>query len=736
MPADGVNMKQAILITVLLLTLPVGVAGQSAPDLVLHGPNVNDSSPETSEAFWFIATVQNLGETQAAATTVRYLRSTDGTITRSDNLEGTDAVSALGHLQGYAATIRLTAPSTAGTYYYGACVDAVSGESSTTNNCSSSVRVTVSAPPPGGGGFGGGGGRTTVPSAPRNLTAVGGDGQVVLTWDPPVRDGGAEINDYEYRNVERNPWTTTGSSDTTYTVTGLINGTTYLFEVRAVNSAGKSFASNRVEATPMAPEVFTLDFPHFANGGGITSDVVLVNVGTAPVLPVLYFYDQQGEMLDVDTVVDVTDDLEVRHDDGGLTVQTVMEPLGELTISTHGRGEEVSGSVKVVAEGSIGGVLRYSVPMVGVTGVGTSQPVRDALFPARRKQGGIRTAAAMHNVGEEVIEVTCWLMSGGAALEETTISLQPNGQTSWFLEDEFTETDTTDFVGTVRCTAPREGRYTGLAVEVDAGNRIFTTLPLVEVERTGEQEGQTELDFAHFANGTGIVSEMVLVNVETRPSVRGATPFHPTVPESRPVIYFYDQRGQKIDPESVVDVTEQQEVREDGGLTMHGAMEPLGELTVSTHGRGPLVSGSVKVMSEGPIGGVLRYSVPMVGVTGVGVGPAVRDALFPARRKEGGIRTAAAMRNVGEEAIEVTCRLMSRGTVLEETDIPLAGQGQLSWFVEDEFTDTDTTDFVGSVRCTAPGEGRFTGLAVEVDADNRIFTTLPLVPVKERMSQQ
>ena len=32
--------------------------------------------------------------------------------------------------------------------------------------------------------------------------------------------------------------------------------------------------------------------------------------------------------------------------------------------------------------------------------------------------------------------------------------------------------------------------------------------------------------------------------------------------------------------------------------------------------------------------------------------------------------------------------------------------------------------------CTAPGEGMFTGVAVELDADNRIFTTLPVLPVE------
>jgi hypothetical protein len=36
-----------------------------------------------------------------------------------------------------------TAPSSVGTYYYGACVDAVTDELDTTNNCSSSAKVTV-----------------------------------------------------------------------------------------------------------------------------------------------------------------------------------------------------------------------------------------------------------------------------------------------------------------------------------------------------------------------------------------------------------------------------------------------------------------------------------------------------------------------------------------------------------------------------------------------------------------
>ena len=46
----------------------------------------------------------------------------------------------------------------------------------------------------------------------------------------------------------------TGSTDTTYTVTGLDKGATYLFGIRAVNRVGKSFALNRIFITlPVVP---------------------------------------------------------------------------------------------------------------------------------------------------------------------------------------------------------------------------------------------------------------------------------------------------------------------------------------------------------------------------------------------------------------------------------------------------------------------------------------------------
>ena len=333
----------------------------------------------------------------------------------------------------------------------------------------------------GGGPPGGGGPRQTVPGAPINLVADATDGAVTLTWEAPENDGGSEITDYEVRINGRGSWISIGSTHTAHTVTGLTNGTVYVFQVRAVNAAGSSPYSNRAEATP---GVGTLDFAHFANGAGIISDLVFVNVATHPIRPALYFYDKEGQPMDPESVVDLTGELEVTED-GALSIQTEMEPLGELTISTHGQGVVVSGSVQVVSDGPIGGVLRFDLPAIGGAGVGASQPVRDVIFPARRR-GGLSTAVAIRNLGEEALGVSCRLMSGGMVLEEAEIPLEANGQEARYIEELFPLADTSDFVGSVRCTAL--GLFTGVAVELDAGNRIFTTLPVVPVERAADSQ--------------------------------------------------------------------------------------------------------------------------------------------------------------------------------------------------------------------------------------------------------
>jgi hypothetical protein len=129
-------------------------SGGGAPDLIVIAPSVSDTLLTPGQAFTLNVTVRNHGNAQAAETTLTYYLSADATISTSDTEVGTDAVGGLAASVTSDKSIGLNVPSSAGMYYYGACVASVSGESNTDNNCSDGVRVTVSDGREGGQGSG------------------------------------------------------------------------------------------------------------------------------------------------------------------------------------------------------------------------------------------------------------------------------------------------------------------------------------------------------------------------------------------------------------------------------------------------------------------------------------------------------------------------------------------------------------------------------------------------------
>jgi fibronectin type 3 domain-containing protein len=93
----------------------------------------------------------------------------------------------------------------------------------------------------------------TVPSAPTGLGATAGNAQVTLSWT--ASSGATSYNVYRgtTANGESTTAIATGITTTSYTNTGLTNGTTYYYKVTASNSAGTSGYSNEASATPTAP---------------------------------------------------------------------------------------------------------------------------------------------------------------------------------------------------------------------------------------------------------------------------------------------------------------------------------------------------------------------------------------------------------------------------------------------------------------------------------------------------
>jgi fibronectin type 3 domain-containing protein len=89
---------------------------------------------------------------------------------------------------------------------------------------------------------------TTVTAAPTSVSASPGNGQVTVSWTAPT--GAATFNVYKSttRGGEGSTPYQTGLTTTSFTDTGLTNGSTYYYEVTAVDSGGESSLSSEVSA--------------------------------------------------------------------------------------------------------------------------------------------------------------------------------------------------------------------------------------------------------------------------------------------------------------------------------------------------------------------------------------------------------------------------------------------------------------------------------------------------------
>ncbi|MFM8892782.1 MAG: FKBP-type peptidyl-prolyl cis-trans isomerase [Planctomycetia bacterium] len=92
---------------------------------------------------------------------------------------------------------------------------------------------------------------------PTGFTATGGDGRVELAWTA-ANANGSPVSAYRILRSQRlasgwGPWVATNqpaAAGTRASVTGLVNGATYVFHIAAVNAAGTGTNSRAMVATP------------------------------------------------------------------------------------------------------------------------------------------------------------------------------------------------------------------------------------------------------------------------------------------------------------------------------------------------------------------------------------------------------------------------------------------------------------------------------------------------------
>ncbi|MBU6200956.1 MAG: fibronectin type III domain-containing protein [Acidobacteria bacterium] len=114
-------------------------------------------------------------------------------------------------------------------------------------------------------------------AAPTNLVATPGDGTVSVAFVAPSSNGGSEILNYEVSLDDGRTWAARSpqSVSSPVVVTGLVNGTAYLFRLRAVNASGGGAPTSSVSVVPRT-------VPGAPTGVAVTSSNQSVSVAFVP----------------------------------------------------------------------------------------------------------------------------------------------------------------------------------------------------------------------------------------------------------------------------------------------------------------------------------------------------------------------------------------------------------------------------------------------------------------------
>ncbi|MDD9974244.1 MAG: leucine-rich repeat domain-containing protein [Candidatus Poribacteria bacterium] len=116
------------------------------PDLIIESLRVNNTTVATGDRFRLDVVIRNQGKAASGAATLRFYRSSDETISTVDTQVTRSSLPVVAANATRNKWVRLTAPNTAGVYYYGVCVDGIADENDTGNNCSTVVKITVGTP--------------------------------------------------------------------------------------------------------------------------------------------------------------------------------------------------------------------------------------------------------------------------------------------------------------------------------------------------------------------------------------------------------------------------------------------------------------------------------------------------------------------------------------------------------------------------------------------------------------
>ncbi|HEX8974735.1 MAG TPA: fibronectin type III domain-containing protein [Patescibacteria group bacterium] len=118
-----------------------------------------------------------------------------------------------------------------------------------------------------------------IPGPPAAPSAVAGNANATVSFTAPAPNGGNPVTSYVVTSTPGNV-TATGATSP-ITISGLLNGTIYTFNVAAVNSAGTGLSSLPTnQVMPVGPSTYTITITAGLNGSITPGGIAMVTQGT------------------------------------------------------------------------------------------------------------------------------------------------------------------------------------------------------------------------------------------------------------------------------------------------------------------------------------------------------------------------------------------------------------------------------------------------------------------------
>jgi fibronectin type 3 domain-containing protein len=235
----------------------------------------------------------------------------------------------------------------------------------------------------------------TVPGAPIIGTATGGYHSATVTWSAPLSNGGLPVTGY---TVTSSPAVSTPAacstaltgSSTSCIFTGLTNGTSYTFTVKATNAAGTGPASSPSNLT--APANTVPDAPSNVNATSYANTQSVVSWTAAAA------------------------------NGSAITAYTVTSSPGGRTCTTAGTSCTVSGLTN-------GTAYTFTVTATNGIGVGPASAPSSPATPSTVPGAPTSVTATSYANAQSSVSWTAPVSNGGAAITTYTVTSSPSGRT-------------------------------------------------------------------------------------------------------------------------------------------------------------------------------------------------------------------------------------------------------------------------------------------------------------------